>query len=507
MEFHYLDTLDIRELPLQNMDAITAECARAAQADWHLVLLCGLYFPEDADAPLTLLCVMAHDASGMLRAWRSVPMQSGDAYPAMTLTLPQAHLFEREIYEQWNILPEGHPFLKPVRFAPSLCGNTKRPHIGDVKYFYVAGSQVHSVGVGPIHAGVIEPGHFHFECRGEEVMHLEISLGYQHRGIERALKGYPTMRTRLLVEALSGDTSIGHSTAYATLLETLSGVPCTVRARRLRRIALELERLACHTGDLGALAGDAGFLPTSAWNGRIRGDFLNMTAMLCGNRFGRGMVCGGGARHDVPRTLGETLQKRLHEVYRDLKGAVDVMFDSPSTRDRMRGVGVVSLQTAKDLGLVGMAARASGVATDARMHYPASGKPEIRAAIRTEEEGDVFARALVRRFEAQDSVAIIDNDIKQLLESPREYCAPSWQGKECLPMAPHRLALSFCEGWRGTVCHAGVTDSHGAFALYKPVDPSFHNWIALALALRGEQISDFPLCNKSFNLSYCGHDL
>ncbi|MDD6181828.1 MAG: NADH-quinone oxidoreductase subunit C [Desulfovibrionaceae bacterium] len=504
MQFHYTESVDIRDIPCQPMEHIGAEVAAAARDGWRMIQFCGLQDHDDIHHDLSLLCLMSHDGLGDIRAWRSTMLAPDASYPSLTPATPQAHWFEREIFEQWHITPVGHPWLKPVRFCPPMYDiHGVRPLPGDTHYFTVKGSQTHEVAVGPVHAGVIEPGHFRFQCHGEQVIHLEISLGFQHRGVERALLHGPDARTPHLMECLAGDTSIGHGTAAAALMECLAGRPATERAQSLRRVMLELERLACHTGDLGAIAGDTGFLPTSAWCGRIRGDWLNTTALICGNRFGRGMVRPGGVLHDVDAALLDVLAQRLDTIHRDTRGAVDAMFASDSVLDRMHNTGIVSRGTAQDLGLVGMAARASGVPMDARFNYPLAGFAETQARLRTQRTGDVFCRARQRDQELDDAVAIIRRELG-LLAALEEPCMLPGVS-QALP--PHRLAVSFCEGWRGTICHAAVTDARGRFALYKPVDPSFHNWIGLAMALRGEQISDFPLCNKSFNLSYCGHDL
>ncbi len=215
----------------------------------------------------------------------------GDRYPSLTQHITQAHWFERELAEQWGVVPEDHPWLKPIRFHRSYrdgkdawgraVGDTILPCVqpDGTDYFKIRGDEIHEVAVGPVHAGVIEPGHFRFQCHGEHVFTLEIELGYQHRGIERRLVGGPDKRTLHYMETLSGDTSIGHASAYCQLLEGLAGREAPLRAQAIRAIALELERLANHTGDLGALAGDVGYLPTLSFCGRIRGDFLNATAL------------------------------------------------------------------------------------------------------------------------------------------------------------------------------------------------------------------------------------
>jgi Ni,Fe-hydrogenase III large subunit len=306
------------------------------------------------------------------------------------------------------------------------------------------------------------------------------------------------------MENIAGDTAIGHSTAYCTVVERLAGVEPTDRAHILRRVALELERLANHTRDLGALGGDTGFLPTSSWNGRITGDWLNITSELCGSRMGRNLLCPGGVKWDVDAELARALVKRVQSSYRDTRGSVDVMLETPSVLARLEGTGTVSRQAASDLGLVGMAARASGVAMDCRFDWPLCGIENPALTMRVPGSGDVKARTLVRSQEVDDSAASAAADLEFLGKTsgsePVRVSMP-----EKLPAG--RLAVALVEGWRGEICHVGITDADGGWQAYKVVDPSFHNWTGLAMALRGEQISDFPLCNKSFNLSYCGHDL
>ncbi|MGH7342940.1 MAG: hydrogenase, partial [Candidatus Rokuibacteriota bacterium] len=361
------------------------------------------------------------------------------------------------------------------------------------------GEEVHEVAVGPVHAGVIEPGHFRFQCHGESVFHLEISLGYQHRGVERALVGGPNGRALHLVETLAGDTTVGHATAYCGAVEALSGARVPTRAHGIRAVALELERLANHTGDLGALANDVGFLPTASYCGRLRGDFLNLTAALCGSRFGRGLVRPGGAGFDVEPARAQQMLPRLESALRDVSGAANLLWETPSVLARFEETGAVSKKDAEALGLVGVAARASGLDRDVRQEFPWGLYRFAQIPVSTMTTGDVFARAHVRWLEIQRSVAFVREQLRALPAGPVRVKAGD--------LAPERLAVSMVEGWRGEICHVAITDAAGKFAAYKVVDPSFHNWTGLAMALRGQQISDFPLCNKSFNLSYCGHDL
>ncbi len=412
-------------------------------------------------------------------------------YPALTPDCPQAHWFEREIWEQTGVIPEGHPWLKPIRFTEGQVGVTD--------FYRVNGEEVHEVAVGPVHAGIIEPGHFRFQCHGERVKHLEISLGYQHRGVERALVGGPNKRTVHYMETLSGDTTIGHTTAYAMIAESLAGVEPSARADSLRGVALELERMANHTGDMGALAGDIGYQPTSSYCGRLRGDFLNLTALMCGSRFGRSLVRPGGTVFDVDIERGKQMAQRLRLALGDVNEAVNLLWETPSVMGRFEGTGKVSRETAESLGIVGPAARACGIERDVRVDYPFGVYRFAQIHVANCGTGDVFARTQVRWLEIQRSAQFVLDRLESLPQGEIR--------KPLTPLAANTVAVSLVEGWRGEICHLAITDNEGRFTTYKIVDPSFHNWMGLAMALREQEISDFPVCNKSFNLSYCGHDL
>jgi Ni,Fe-hydrogenase III large subunit len=488
-------------IPLQNIPNLSIAEFRTAilSAVSRTCSLAALFGMPAENGHVRLIAVATDSVTSSLSILSTKVSQS---YPCLTLECPQAHWFEREIAEQWQVHPQGHPWLKPIRFhAPYRSGNSLSPAPvpGVTDFFAMAGPEVHEVAVGPVHAGIIEPGHFRFQCHGEDVFHLEISLGYQHRGVERALVGGPGKRTIHLMETLCGDTSIGHSTAYCEAIEALSGTAVSARAQVIRGVALELERLANHTGDLGALSGDVGYLPTAAYCGRIRGDFLNLTAALCGSRFGRGLIRPGGVGFDLDKPLVAKLQQQLQAALKDVEDALALLWDAPSVQARFEHTGTITRETCEALGLVGPAARACGVERDIRQDFPSGIFRFAQIPISKWHSGDVFARAWLRWLEIQRSGAFLREQFASVPDGP--ILSPAG------PLLPDHLVVSLVEGWRGEICHVAITDADGRFARYKIVDPSFHNWMGLAIAMRNQQISDFPLCNKSFNLSYCGHDL
>jgi Ni,Fe-hydrogenase III large subunit len=363
----------------------------------------------------------------------------------------------------------------------------------------LADATAHEVAVGPVHAGVIEPGHFRFQCAGETVLNLEILLGYQHRGVELALVGEPGMRQLACVQEIAGDSTVGHTLAYCQLIEALSGTRAAPRAHVIRAIALELERMANHVGDLGALAGDIGYQPTAALCGRLRGAFLNLTGELCGNRFGRWLLAPGGVCADIATDKAELLIERLVGITRQFERAADRFLDTPGVLHRLEGTGIITPESALELGLVGVAARACGLTRDVRHDHPHGYYTLHQIPIAFAWDGDVYSRALVRRIEAIRASEFVREALLQLPEGELQTA--------CGPLRGDHIAVSLVEGWRGEIAHIAVTDAAGRIVRYKVVDPSAHNWSGLEIAMRGQQISDFPLCNKSFNLSYAGNDL
>jgi Ni,Fe-hydrogenase III large subunit len=415
-------------------------------------------------------------------------------YDALSYDIAGMNYFECELYEQTGIEPERHPWLRPVRTGAAWrkCGE---PY----SFYSVRGEEVHEVGVGPVHAGVIEPGHFRFQCHGEEILHLEIQLGYQHRGIEELLPKKNRSQQLVLVESIAGDSVIAHTTAFCSAIEALGGVSTSLREQAVRGIAAELERVAMHLATLSGIATDIGFALPAATFGGLRTAVINLTASICGSRFGRGWIVPGGVRFDLDLPLMEKARQTLGEVLTKFSDIEALFLNSSSALGRMEEIGTVTSEQAQAAGLVGLAARASGIARDVRADCPYGIYRYSSVPSPTLNSGDVYARAKLRALEIRNSIEFIFEQLEHL-PAPKPKSPP----KE---LAKNAFTIALTEGHRGEIAHVLSTDANGQLAQVKIKDPSFHNWQGLAIAVRENGISDFPLCNKSFDLSYAGHDL
>lgn len=359
------------------------------------------------------------------------------------------------------------------------------------------GEAAHEVAVGPVHAGVIEPGHFRFQCMGEDVHSLEIRLGYQHRGAEELIVSAASDIRRLAIaETVAGDSSIAATLAASKVLTYNSH-----SNSHLLTLLLELERIANHVGDLGALSGDVAYLPTASFCGRIRGEYLNMTAEFVGNRFGRNSLLASAPTPEKIAKVREWFIRTEHELFH----ALDLLFAETGAIERFEGTGCVDAALAKEIGLTGMAGRASGLKCDSRIDFPFEDETITSTLVSSEVEmtGDVLSRARQRYEELKVSHEIV----RRLLASDALLSTSETSSSSvALAKEDQTLTLAAVEAWRGELVHLAVRDEQGALVQYKIFDPSYHNWFGLAQALKGEQISNFPICNKSFNLSYCGVD-
>jgi Ni,Fe-hydrogenase III large subunit len=462
---------------------------RLAAGD-RLVTLFGR--PDDDPGALVLTAVLERD--GMLEAAQTgVTRERG--FHTLAHDFPTTHIFEREVFESFGVKPHDHPWLKPVRFPGIHLGK-----VAEYPFFKVEGKEVHEVGVGPIHAGVIEPGHFRFMCLGETVHHLEIQLGYQHRDVEALLLSRPPWALTPLVETIAGDSSAAHAWASCAALEALGGIELSRELHLSRGVALELERVAMHLAGLAGMATDIAFLQGGTTYGRLRTTAINTTMLFCGSRFSRGWLRPGGSRATLTPETATAVRENLALLERDLE-LINAHFVSARTvGHRLQGVGRLTQEQAVQLGLVGMAARMTGLAIDAR--GPGAQEPYagLRPELVTETSGDCWARGVLRIREMDASLKWLKGALEQCpTMTPSTIRAPA--------LKPNALSLSVCEGWRGEVVHAVETDSTGALRHYRVQDPSLRNWFGVALAVRDNEISDFPICNKSFDLSYCGNDL
>ncbi len=415
-------------------------------------------------------------------------------YPSFTPEIPAFHIFERELHEEHGIIPKDHPWLKPVRYPQGAANRLE-----DYPFFGSDSKALHEVAVGPVHAGVIEPGHFRFICHGETIEHLEIQLGFQHRSIAKLLAEGDIRHKISLAEAIAGDTAIGHGLAYCLGIEALCETEVSPALKTLRNIALELERVAMHLADLSALAGDIAYLSGQSFFAALRTTIINSSLAICGSRFGKRWLRPGGVNYGINADQNRVLRHTLAGAKIQIEKSAAAMFKNSGVQNRFDSTGAVSLKTVQELNMSGVTAKASGLGIDARKDFPLVIDNAFEPI--TMPEGDVYARAQLRYQEIVQSLDMIDFMLCTLPEvKPEDSARPARPPADA-------IAVSIVEGWRGRIVHVIKTDQDSNTEYYRVYDPSLHNWFALALAVRNEGISDFPLCNKSFDLSYCGADL
>jgi len=449
--------------------------------------------PVDKNDPKKIIAVLTDSSSSAINIIGGSFSNDNLAFESWANEFPQTNYFECELAENYGYMPVNHPWLRPVRKQNVILGN--KPY----QLFKLKGEGIHEVAVGPIHAGIIEPGHFRFQCHGELVYNLEINLGYQHRGIENLiLQATPSQRI-ILSESITGDTTIGHIFAHCNAIESLFHSQLNLRAEVIRTIAAEIERIAMHLSGLSGVANDIGFALAASSYGRLRTIAINSLASVCGSRFGRGLFIYGGVRFDLNEELVCTLTNNFKIIRNDIQKINEYLFSSVGALLRFDETGVVKKDLAKSIGLVGLAARSSGLEEDIRIHFPYSAYRYNPISMVTLLTGDVYARARLRALEIDAALRFIFDQIENL---------PIGEIKsEVGNMKVNAGVVSIVEGWRGEIVHIAFTDNNGNLLNYKIKDPSFNNWYGLSLAMRETAISDFPLCNKSFDLSCSGHDL
>jgi len=495
-----VDTSDIPILPYNTFADVNVNLLNS-----NLSMHCVNYFCYSSGEDFKLICCIADDQQHKIHVSSTI-VEKDVEYQSLTVQNHNFERFEREIHENFGIRYPDHPWLKPVRYAFDRANGDNK--IFNYPFYKAHGEEIHEVGVGPIHAGIIEPGHFRFICNGEQIMHLEIQLGYQHRGIEQLfLKKKKLLERTTLAENIAGDTVVGHTTAFVNLWESLCGFEEDKSLLFARTLALELERIAIHTGDMAAICADIAYQLGNSVYGRLRTPIVNFLQEWGGNRLAKGLIRAGKMNYPFSPELAARLLDVLNVYEPDFEEMSRKLFKLPSALSRMEKTGVVSYDQALEIGVVGMAARSSGMNRDIRQSHPSKLYESLDHVPIIKRHGDVYSRVQIRREEIKQSIGYI----RKLISNMPEFNiteATLLENENALGVPKsNAFAISLVEGWRGEICHCAITDKKGELILYKIKDPSFHNWMALAQAVRNNEISDFPICNKSFNLSYCGHDL
>lgn len=435
---------------------------------------------------------------------------SQPAFLSLAAEVPALNWQEREIQDWFGLEATGHP--NPRRVAlhdnwPDVHPLLKTfsidtvlpPFEGEQHVFRpTLGEGVFQIPVGPVHAGIIEPGHFNFAVAGEPILYLQLRMFYAHKGIEKRFEQLPLASAVFLAESVSGDSSFSHCTAFCQAIERIAAIEIPETASWMRTILLELERLYAHTSDIGAIATDVGFGIASAHASRLREFLMGIGEQLTGSRLLRSMACPGGVRrswsHDQ---LNKALQHLAHFAP-DFERLIDIIEASDSTRDRLERTGTLYPEKARALGIVGVGGRASGHDLDVRRDHPYAAYNSLTVPIPLYKEGDVLHRMQVRIDEVRHSLNLIREAASRLEFLAHRATMP--------PLPDNQFALGVVEGWRGEILYWVRTAPDNRIARCKIKDPSLNNWPALVEAMQSNIIPDFPVINKSFNLSYSGTD-
>ncbi|QBR04214.1 NADH-quinone oxidoreductase subunit C [Paraburkholderia pallida] len=483
--------------------------AAVHEGDGRLITMWGTH---DRDGAFTMCAAYALE-DGLL--WVRLPLGDAShgvrAYPDLSARFPGATRMQRAVYDLTGLRASGaadeRPWLNhglwPADYFPlqkSVSGTERfESHEGEYAFTQVAGDGVHEIAVGPIHAGVIEPGHFRFSVVGEKVLRLEERLGYTHRGIERLFERTPALAGHRVAARIAGDSAVAFTWAYCMALERALGIAIPPRAQWLRALLLERERVANHLGDLGALGNDAGFAFGLMQFSRMKEDWLRMNERAFGHRYLFDVIAPGGLAGDLEPDTAHAISDQCERIERDVRSLRRIYDDHPGLQDRFANTGTLTAQVAAHFGVCGLAARASGGTMDLRVDHGPTPYREIGARAVSEARGDVAARVALRFREIEESLRQI-----------RAILAGLPAGDMAVPLnadAPPSHGVGWIEGWRGDVLVALETGTAGSLVRCHCHDPSWQNWPALEHAIIGNIVADFPLINKSFNLNYAGHDL
>lgn len=440
------------------------------------------------------------------------------SYPSIAREVHAASMYERTIKESFGLAAEGHPAaLQPHRLhAPwpkdsfPMRKDADRPtedinpeHSIRYDFAEVRGEGIYEVPVGPVHAGIIEPGHFRFSMAGEEILSLEARLGWVHKGSEKLFESLSIANQLKLAERIAGDTSFTHAVAYAQAIEDLAGIAVPERGAALRVVFSEIERLANHVSDIGFIMGDTGFNFGGAHCSRLRERVMRVAERATGHRFLRGAAAIGGVHADLDAKAEAEIAAEIADIERDFAEVMRVADDSTSFNNRLVGTGTVSAEAALDHAAVGVAARACGIPTDVRRDHPYAAYAKFPIAMPEVKTGDVAARYQVRVHEAREALRLIQAVLAKLPKG----AARAAVDLDRIGLRKQSFALGLAEGWRGEIAYLIATDASGKIVRVAPRDPSFIDWHLAPIAAAGNVLLDFPLINKSFNMSYSGNDL
>jgi len=440
----------------------------------------------------------------------SLPIADGTRqYPGVEDVFPSASRMQRAVFDLCGLRSterDTRPWLRhaawPAAVFPLAADPMPAPPqspLDDYAFLRVEGDGVHEIPVGPVHAGIIEPGHFRFSVVGEKVLRLEERLGYVHKGIERRFTELPLLEGHRLAARVSGDSGVAYAWAYCQALEQMTGTAVPRRASWLRALALELERIANHLGDLGALGNDAGFAFGLAQFSRLKEHLLRATEQSLGQRYLLDFVVPGGTRHDLTAAGAAALDECMTHLTAEVTVLRGIYEEHTGLRDRFAGAGAVLPELAAWLGLVGLAGRASGQALDLRVDAACAPYEELGVRRCAQQDGDVLARVTIRFDEFVESLRIVRRILRAMPSGEHALAVT-------VPLAG-AVGVGLIEAWRGPVVVGLEAGPDGGILRCHPQDPSWHNWPALEHAVIGNIVPDFPLINKSFNLSYSGHDL